>query len=132
MLHHANVLFAQNIPVVDLLSGKYDASRNAVERHHLFPKAYLNSIGLRDISITNQIANMAFIPWQVNMEITDTNSSEYWDEIRQKYGVNDTEMHLHALPQDWHLMNYTDFLTKHRQFSSAVIRDGFSYVIVKK
>jgi hypothetical protein len=72
VLHHANVLFAQDIPVADLLSGKYDAARNAVEKHHLFPKAYLKSISLGDISVTNQIANMAFIPWEVNMEITDS------------------------------------------------------------
>ena len=42
----------------------------AIERHHLFPKKYLASIGVTGTRQTNAIANMAFLDWAENAKIS--------------------------------------------------------------
>jgi len=52
----ARVLFSK-ARVSDLLDPALHAHRSAVERHHLFPKGYLKTLGITEIRDTNQIAN---------------------------------------------------------------------------
>jgi hypothetical protein len=52
--------------VSELLDPATDAMRSSLERHHLFPKAYLNSIGITVQREINQIANYALIEWGDN------------------------------------------------------------------
>jgi hypothetical protein len=60
-LLHAEVLFS-DMQVKDFLDPNVKPLRG-MERHHLFPKAYLASIGITGIRQTNAIANMAFLDW---------------------------------------------------------------------
>ncbi|MCY4218131.1 MAG: hypothetical protein OXE56_02510 [Gammaproteobacteria bacterium] len=41
-----------------------------MERHHLYPKAYLGSLGITDNSRVNNIGNMAFVDWADNSSIS--------------------------------------------------------------
>ena len=66
----AKVLFS-GLKVSALLDPTTDAYRNSLERHHLFPKAWLKKNGYPEIHQTNQIANYALIEWPDNMAISD-------------------------------------------------------------
>ena len=58
VLLDARVLFSK-MRVAELLDPALRAQRSTLERHHLFPKGYLKTIGITDIRDTNQIANYA-------------------------------------------------------------------------
>ena len=58
---NANILFSKsNLLVSKLFEPGTDGNRKSLEKHHLFPKAYLKSQGYPDSRI-NQMANYAFI-----------------------------------------------------------------------
>src|SRR5699024_5545762 len=57
----AEVLFS-DVKVKDLLDPGMGAPR-AIERHHLFPKKHLRSLGITTSRQVNAIANMAFLDW---------------------------------------------------------------------
>lgn len=112
----------------ELLSGNLDGTRKAVERHHLFPKAYLNKNGIVDDTITNQIANYAYIEWPDNMEISDDSPDTYFPQMVEKYiKLEDRKdiKNIHALPDEWYKMNYEDFLIERRKLMAKVIKLGY-------
>ena len=50
-----------------------------IEKHHLFPKAYLKKhLGLRSVRKINQVANFALVEWSDNIAISDTAPATYW------------------------------------------------------
>jgi len=68
VLLNARPLFSP-LQMGDLLDPWIAAPRSAVERHHLFPKAYLTRIGIGRTVQRNQIANFAFVEWPDNAPI---------------------------------------------------------------
>jgi hypothetical protein len=53
--------------------------RKGIERHHLFPRAYLkNALQITDTKRVNQIANSALADWSDNIAISDLSPTEYW------------------------------------------------------
>lgn len=116
------VLFGNKL-IKDLL----EQSEGAIERHHLFPKKFLDSIGVKSTKQVNAIANMAFVEWPQNTDIITDSPAEYWPELSR--GMHSREiqeqMRLHSLPDNWHQMHYTSFLTKRRQLIAATVRLGF-------
>jgi hypothetical protein len=62
-LHHARVLFSKQ-RVLELMDPATQAYRSALERHHLFPKAYLKSIGITETRDINQIARHQQFRWK--------------------------------------------------------------------
>ena len=111
-----------------LLTGDFNGTRTALEKHHLFPKAYLERIGIKDDRDRNQIANFAYIEWEDNMTVGDDAPSEYFKEIfDRKIDKNEQEkaMKYNALPEKWYDMSYKDFLTERRKLMSNVIKEGY-------
>ena len=53
----------------ELFSPTANGTKNALERHHLFPKAYLAKVGITDDRDRNQQGNFAFIEWSDNIEL---------------------------------------------------------------
>ncbi len=125
----ATVLFSK-LKISSLLDPTTDAARNALERHHLFPKQWLIENGYPDIYQTNQIANYAMIEWPDNMEILDSAPSEYWPTFTDRYTEKEWEqMHYwHALPEGWEQMHYMDFIRQRRILIAQVTRDGFRQI----
>ena len=69
------ILFSKsNLLVSKLFEPGTDGNRKSLEKHHLFPKAYLKAQGLTEGKI-NQIANYAFIDWKDNCP--------FWTRLRQ-------------------------------------------------
>lgn len=122
----APVLFSRK-KVQDLLDPAIRATRKAVERHHLFPRAWLEGHGIDDLKKINQVANFALLEWPDNIEISDTPPSEYVPAIRSRFSDHEWSrmQEAHALPADWHQMDYETFLHERHKLMAAIIRRGF-------
>ena len=101
-------------------------AKKGIERHHLFPQAYLrNVLGIKDNRQINQIANMALVEWNDNIAISDLEPAVYWPQ------QVDAKPHLaarlamqrehHALPSNW----TGEFLDERRRLMAAVTRQAF-------
>lgn len=124
---NVKVLFSE-LYYNQLLSGDLNGNRSALEKHHLFPKAYLEKIGITDDRDRNQIANFAYIEWGDNMVIGDQSPAEYFRPIfERKTDEKDIAdvMKYNALPENWYNMNYNDFLTERRKMMANVIKEGY-------
>jgi hypothetical protein len=123
------VLFS-NLSVADLLNPAIKAKKSAIERHHLFPKGYLEKIGVADVHDANQIANFALVEWSDNIDISDQSPKEYFPKFLDRYGEEEWKKHrfLHALPEGWEDMDYPVFLAKRRKMIAEVIHEGYEKI----
>lgn len=129
---NAKILFSKsNLLVSKLFEPGTDGNRKSLEKHHLFPKAYLKSQGYSDAKI-NQMANYAFIDWKDNMDILDDAPSVYYPIVCA--GLSDEQISVmeeeNALPHGWENMAYEDFLIERRKLMAAKIKAAFE--ILKK
>ena len=123
----AKILFSRsNLLVSKLFEPGTDGKRKSLEKHHLFPKAYLKSMGYPDTKI-NQMANYAFIDWKDNMDILDNAPSVYYPIVCE--GMSEEEIlrmeKENALPRGWENMAYEDFLVERRKLMAARIKQAF-------
>jgi len=126
-----NLLDAELLFSATKVATRLDPGLSAVrdiERHHLFPKKHLESLGIKVISRVNQAANMAFVDWSDNGEISAKPPSTYWPEMSRKVDRErlDRQRYWHALPIGWEQLEYDEFLDKRRKLIAQVVRDGFA------
>jgi hypothetical protein len=122
----APVLFSHK-KVQDLLDPAIKTKKKTLERHHLFPRAYLESQGVEDLKKINQLANFALLEWPENIDISDTPPAEYAPKIQTRFLSDDWgRMHEHhAMPENWPQMPYETFLQERRKLMAGIIRRGF-------
>ena len=122
----ANGLFSR-LKISDLLQEGLRSKKSALERHHLYPKAWLNRNGVTEQRETNQIANYALVEWSDNIAILDKAPSEYLPEylIRLSETEKRRMYYWHALPENWEQMKFEDFLIERRKLISQVIKDAY-------
>ncbi len=122
----APVLFSHK-KIQDLLDPAIKTKKKSLERHHLFPRAYLEREGIDDLKQINQMANLALLEWPDNIAISDVAPKEYVPIIRARFSAGEWEdMHKrHALPANWETMDYGAFLDARRKLMAAIIRQGF-------
>jgi len=122
----AKALFS-DLKISELLDPSVSARKKGVERHHLFPKAYLKAQGVSNSTRRNQIANYAHVEWTDNIEISDRSPADYFPEYAQRFSDAELQqmMDWHALPQGWEHMDYDDFLEERRQRIAQVTRRGY-------
>lgn len=122
----APVLFS-NKKVAHLIDPALRPKRKPLERHHLFPRAYLEANGIGDRRLVNQMANYALLEWPDNLDIRDTAPSVYVPTIRERFDDATWERmrDLHGLPRDWEQMDYDAFLAERRRRMATIIRRGF-------
>lgn len=126
-IHDADVLLstskvrARLEPAITLKKG--------IERHHLFPKGYLKSLGITDTKRVNQIANFALVDWSDNIKISDLAPKTYWSQQLEAKGLEgknlDRAVYWHALPPNWEQMDFDSFLVERRKLMARVVRDAF-------
>ncbi len=122
----APVLFSHK-KVGDLIDPALKANKKALERHHLFPRAWLEGQDVKDLKSINQMANFALLEWPENIAISDDSPAEYVPKVRERFTSiewNDMSA-LHALPEAWETMAYPKFLEERRKLMAAIIRRGF-------
>lgn len=122
----AKVLFSK-IGVRELLDPTTSAKKASLERHHLFPKAYLGRLGINDTRDTNQIANFALVEWADNIEISDRPPADYVGEYEARFDHGELERMYswHALRPGWQHVSYVAFLEARRRDIAGVTRRGF-------
>lgn len=129
----AKVLFSKML-VSDLLDPTTKAKKSAVERHHLFPKEYLRTLGIDENRDMNQIANFALVEWNDNIAISDSPPSDYYPKYASRFKENELrEMCFwHALPDGWENMEYQKFLEQRRKLIAQVTKKGFQELMSSK
>lgn len=125
----ANGLFSK-LKISDLLQEGLRSKKSALERHHLFPKAWLERNGVSDQTQRNQIANYALVEWNDNINISDTEPSKYLPNYLSRLTNEDkVKMYYwHALSENWEQMDYFDFLTDRRKRIAKVVKDAYETI----
>ncbi len=132
--YHASLVLLNARPLFsplhlgELLDPSAHAPKSAVERHHLFPKAYLTRIGIARTVHRNQIANYAFVEWPDNAKIGDLPPRDYFPPLFADLGPQEKKQiqFWHALPPGWEEMDYWEFLQKRRVRIARVVRAAFN------
>jgi hypothetical protein len=125
----ANGLFSK-LKISDLLQEGLRSKKSALERHHLFPKAWLERNGVSDQTQRNQIANYALVEWNDNINISDTEPSRYLPNYLSRLTNEDkVKMYYwHALSENWEQMDYFDFLIDRRKRIAQVVKDAYETI----
>ena len=87
-LHDARVLFSQH-KVSELMDPSTKSKKSALERHHLFSKEHLKTIGITDPRETNQIANFTLIEWGDNGQISGEAPADYVPSLKERFTDKD-------------------------------------------
>ena len=127
----AKVLFS-NLTVHELLDPATVAKKKAIERHHLFPRAFLKSQGIKGPTRINQVANYALLEWPDNIKVGAQTPQDYFPRMFEKYvapGEMDRSRFWHALPVGWEHLSYDEFLEQRRKLMSKVVRAGFEKLV---
>lgn len=136
----APVLFSK-MRCVELLDPGLAGGKVKVQRHHLFPRKYLEGLGITDLRDVNQIANLAVLEWHDNLAISATDPREYWPAYLEAMrnppagmptfteAEITTMVELHALPEGWPEMAYEDFLVERRRLMAGVVRAAFERLL---
>lgn len=96
-------------------------------KHHIFPKHYLETIGVGNDRDRNQIANFTYLDYQTSINIGEKAPSEYVAEYRAKMGE---EIYLktcteNALPHEFEKLDYFTFIEKRRKLMAKIIKKGY-------
>lgn len=125
----APVLYSK-MKVSELLDPSTKAKKSSLERHHLFPRRYLQRIGISEKRLINQAANYALVEWSDNIKVSDHPPLKYVSELEKRFSSDEIQQmyRLHALPERWYEMEYYEFLKERRKRMADVIRQGFEKI----
>ncbi len=120
-----------NLKISDLLQQGIRSKKSALERHHLFPKAYLERKGVVDQRERNQIANYALVEWDDNINISDDAPHVYLPKYSSRFSEEELKQmyYWHGLPENWENLQYSDFLVERRNLIAQVIKDAFNILL---
>jgi len=129
----STVLFSRKL-VGDLYDPSLKIKKKRLEKHHIFPRNYLISkYGFdknKDKAKINQIANLTFLEFEDNIEISDANPSKYFAMVKKRFADNELNemLNQHAIPDNFYQLEYDDFLQKRRKLMASVIRKAFNKI----
>ena len=104
-----------------------NGNKNSVDKHHIFPKNYLEKIGFDSDRDRNQIANFTYLDYQTNIDISDTPPMEYVKRFRTKLGEESYKLSCeqNALPENFENMPYQEFLNKRRLLMAQIVKKAY-------
>lgn len=127
------VLFSRKL-VGDLYDPSLKIKKKRLEKHHIFPRNYLISkYGFdknKDKAKINQIANLTFLEFEDNIEISDDKPSEYFAMVQKRFGESEIKEMLaqHAIPENFYQLEYDDFLQERRKLMTGIIKKAFNKI----
>ena len=127
------VLFSRKL-VGDLYDPSLKIKKKRLEKHHIFPRNYLISkYGFdknKDKAKINQIANLTFLEFEDNIEISDANPNEYFAMVKKRFAENELSemLNQHAVPDNFYQLEYDEFLQKRRKLMAGVIIKAFNKI----
>jgi hypothetical protein len=118
--------------VAQLLDPAIRPPRPPMDRHHLYPRGYLQKAGIKNRKEINQVANFAVVEWPDNIRIGSKAPAEYVPQIRPRFSSAawDSMMRAHAMPPDWYDLEYEEFLRQRRPLMAAMIRRAYDSLAV--
>ena len=116
-----------NTPVSKYFILGSSGTKNAIDKHHIFPKNYLTGIGVDNDRDRNQIANFTYLDYATNIEISDKAPQDYVAYYRQKLGEEGYRKTCkeHALPDNFENMDYMEFLSQRRILMAQTVRKAY-------
>ena len=122
---NTNLLFG-NSPISKFFMPGTSGTKNAMDRHHIFPKAWLSKQGYDTDRERNQLANFAYIDYANNIDISDNPPIDYVDHYRESLGAEyDIVCKGHALPDNFEAMDYQLFLERRRVLMAEIVRKAY-------
>ena len=120
------ILFGTS-PQAALLIPGTSGTKTAADVHHIFPKAYLVSIGIDKERDINQIANYTYLDYQTNIDIGDSAPAEYAETYRDKLGEEQflRTCRQNAIPDGFDSMKYQEFLEHRRKAMSLIVQSAY-------
>ena len=105
-----------------------DGDKRSIDKHHIFPKHYLETIGIDSDRDRNQLANFTYLDYNTNIDISDEAPALYVERFITKLGENSYATHLanNAIPIDFENMYYFDFLDKRRHLMAGIIKKAYN------
>lgn len=120
-------LLFSNTPVSKYFVLGSNGTKNAIDKHHIFPKNYLTTIGFDTDRDRNQIANYTYLEFSTNIEISDKPPIDYVSYYRHKLGEEGYRKACedHALPDNFESMEYMDFLSQRRILMAKTVQKAY-------
>ena len=121
-----NPMLFSTSPLSKFLLPGASGTKNAVDKHHIFPKNYLTQIGYTTDRDRNQVANFTYLDYVTNIDISDDAPSLYIERYKEKLGEEyKSNCENHALPECFETMDYLEFLNKRRILMAQIIKKAF-------
>ncbi len=118
------------VKIAALVDPAVKGAKAALERHHLFPRGYLQNVGVTDVKQINQIANLAPVEWPDNIAISDRAPADYVPPLDAALTAPQRQQlyFWHALPHLWWELSYDQFLIERRVRMAAVIQEAWRHL----
>ena len=102
--------------------------KNSIDKHHIFPKHYLEKIGYKNDRDKNQIANFTYLDYTTNIDISDAPPAEYVNRYREKLGEESYKLacEQNALPENFEQLSYSEFLAKRRFLMAQIVKKAYA------
>lgn len=99
-----------------------------IDKHHIFPKHYLEKIGYDNDRDRNQIANFTYLDYTTNIDISDAPPIEYVTRYREKLGeeVYKRTCAQNALPENFEKLTYPEFLSQRRLLMAQIVKKAYN------
>ena len=116
-----------NTPQAQYFIAGTSGDKNSIDKHHIFPKHYLEKIGFDNDRDRNQIANFTYLDYATNIDISDNPPTEYVERFKCKLGDVGYKIacEQNALPEGFEHLNYLDFLAQRRTLMAKIIKKAF-------
>jgi hypothetical protein len=104
-----------------------DGEKKSIDKHHIFPKHYLETIGIASDRDRNQLANFTYLDYNTNIDISDDAPAAYIERFKAKLGEDSYAKHLanNAIPLGFENMDYFEFLEKRRKLMAGIIKKAY-------
>ena len=101
--------------------------KNAIDKHHIFPKHYLEKIGYQNDRDRNQIANFTYLDYNTNIDISDDAPIDYVGKYREKLGEDGYKLACsqNALPENFENLEYPEFLRQRRILMAQIVKQAY-------
>ena len=127
----ANALYSP-LKISAMVDPAVKGTKAALEQHHLFPRGYLEEMGIDDLKQINQIANFAAVEWPANIKIGKKPPADYVPPLDHAMSAEERDRLYgwHALPPLWWELPYHDFLVQRRVRMADVIRQAWELLTI--
>lgn len=132
--NNAKGFLSEQIDIASLIKQRGDI-------HHIFPKNYLISCGLKSKNDYNQVANYVYMQSEINIKVKDRAPNSYMNIIKEQCSTKQTvyggivdfdilynNLEQNCIPQsifDMDISQYQDFLEQRRKLMATMIKNYY-------